>query len=175
MVRKVDGSLDSSFSGDGKKFVTFSTGKHDDCNAGAIQPSDGKIVVGGWVGVGNSGDAALARLNIDGTLDTSFNGDGKWTTDLGGGWDAIRAIEIDANGKIVVAGSAVDFFVARFTSSGNLDTSFSGDGIHTFDLGAGNTDNLWGMKIQDDGKIVVTRSEERRVGKECRSRWSPAH
>jgi uncharacterized delta-60 repeat protein len=156
VVRKVDGSLDSSFSGDGKKFVTFSTGKHDDCNAGAIQPSDGKIVVGGWVGVGNSGDAALARLNIDGTLDTSFNSDGKWTTDLGGGWDAIRAIEIDANGKIVVAGSAVDFFVARFTSSGDLDTSFSEDGIHTFDLGAGNTDNLWGMKIQDDGKIVVT-------------------
>ena len=156
VVRETDGGLDSSFSGNGKKFVTFSTSKDDDCNAGAIQPSDGKIVVGGWVGVGNSGDAALARLNIDGTLDTSFNGDGKWTTDLGGGWDSIRAIEIDANGKIVVAGSAVDFFVARFTSSGNLDTSFSGDGIHTFDLGAGNTDNLWGMKIQDDGKIVVT-------------------
>ena len=25
------------------------------------------------------------------------------------------------------------------------------------------------------GTIVTTRSEERRVGKECRSRWSPYH
>ena len=24
-------------------------------------------------------------------------------------------------------------------------------------------------------KIAITRSEERRVGKECRSRWSPYH
>ena len=24
-------------------------------------------------------------------------------------------------------------------------------------------------------KIITTRSEERRVGKECRSRWSPYH
>ena len=26
-----------------------------------------------------------------------------------------------------------------------------------------------------DAKNVVVRSEERRVGKECRSRWSPYH
>ena len=26
-----------------------------------------------------------------------------------------------------------------------------------------------------DVKVVLTRSEERRVGKECRSRWSPYH
>ena len=25
------------------------------------------------------------------------------------------------------------------------------------------------------GKTIMTRSEERRVGKECRSRWSPYH
>ena len=27
----------------------------------------------------------------------------------------------------------------------------------------------------DDTKVVLDRSEERRVGKECRSRWSPYH
>ena len=27
----------------------------------------------------------------------------------------------------------------------------------------------------DSGKIIGLRSEERRVGKECRSRWSPYH
>ena len=27
----------------------------------------------------------------------------------------------------------------------------------------------------DDSLITINRSEERRVGKECRSRWSPYH
>src|SRR6478735_11759736 len=27
----------------------------------------------------------------------------------------------------------------------------------------------------DDGPVAAARSEERRVGKECRSRWSPYH
>ena len=29
--------------------------------------------------------------------------------------------------------------------------------------------------LKDLDKTVFTRSEERRVGKECRSRWSPYH
>ena len=32
-----------------------------------------------------------------------------------------------------------------------------------------NKENEW------DHKIIIDRSEERRVGKECRSRWSPYH
>ena len=31
------------------------------------------------------------------------------------------------------------------------------------------------MRYFDLLKIIVLRSEERRVGKECRSRWSPYH
>src|SRR3712207_6556943 len=35
---------------------------------------------------------------------------------------------------------------------------------------------IWKNQIdQPHGIILVTRSEERRVGKECRSRWSPYH
>ena len=30
-------------------------------------------------------------------------------------------------------------------------------------------------KVKDTVLITTTRSEERRVGKECRSRWSPYH
>src|SRR2546428_9812910 len=30
-------------------------------------------------------------------------------------------------------------------------------------------------EVQHDEVVVVERSEERRVGKECRSRWSPYH
>src|SRR5260370_6151587 len=32
-----------------------------------------------------------------------------------------------------------------------------------------------GPIVRPTGLIFVTRSEERRVGKECRSRWSPYH
>src|SRR3989442_9437526 len=31
------------------------------------------------------------------------------------------------------------------------------------------------MRLLERGKLMVSRSEERRVGKECRSRWSPYH
>ena len=32
-----------------------------------------------------------------------------------------------------------------------------------------------GQKEEGDKDALVERSEERRVGKECRSRWSPYH
>ena len=38
--------------------------------------------------------------------------------------------------------------------------------------------NLGGVKYIDSsgiGELIANRSEERRVGKECRSRWSPYH
>ena len=56
----------------------------------------------------------------------------------------------------MVAGTSDnDFFVIRYTSTGARDTTFSSDGIHTFDLGSSSADVLKGMKIQSDGKIVL--------------------
>src|SRR2546430_4257381 len=37
------------------------------------------------------------------------------------------------------------------------------------------TRNRTNSKMNDAGDTARTRSEERRVGKECRSRWSPYH
>src|SRR3712207_5313841 len=33
----------------------------------------------------------------------------------------------------------------------------------------------WEYGFEEDGGVITGRSEERRVGKECRSRWSPYH
>ena len=44
---------------------------------------------------------------------------------------------------------------------------FQGAGVHCGIRGAGEKKDL--------SLIVRSRSEERRVGKECRSRWSPYH
>ena len=45
-------------------------------------------------------DFALARYNPNGSLDTSFSGDGKQTTDFGG-FDQAKAVAIQGDGKIV--------------------------------------------------------------------------
>src|SRR5215218_727706 len=121
-----DGSLDSSFSGDGKQTTTGFSGA-----TGVAVQDDGKIVaVGGTGGEGQAKDFALARYNTGGSLDTSFSGDGKQRTDFGGS-DAARAVVLQADGKIVAVGGyggGGRFALARYDTNGSLDTSFDGDG-----------------------------------------------
>src|SRR3972149_6220011 len=101
------GSLDTTFSGDGLTSTAIGAGS-DQARGIAIQ-SDGRYVLAGWsdTGGGNK-DLALVRLNADGSLDTSFSGDGKQTTPIAAGSlaDQAYAVAIQPDGKIVVAGSA---------------------------------------------------------------------
>src|SRR5687768_10680834 len=103
------GDLDFSFSGDGKLTTDFGAGTIETVYDVAVQP-DGKVVV-----VGESGDNwAVARYNVDGSLDTSFGpiGSGKVVeTPAGSGYGA-RAVAIQPDGKIVLAGQAGDFHYA---------------------------------------------------------------
>ena len=113
-----NGSLDTSFSGDGKQTTDF--GGFDEANGVALQ-ADGKIVAVGARSLAASDDFALARYNPNGSLDTSFSGDGKQTTDFGGDDQAV-GVALQGDGKIVVAGSASaptsvangDFALARY-------------------------------------------------------------
>ncbi|MGB3527211.1 MAG: T9SS type A sorting domain-containing protein [Flavobacteriales bacterium] len=152
-----DGTLDSSFGGDGK--VTTDFGTYGDAGFSvAIQP-DGKVVVAGKAGYGAEADFALARYNTDGTLDNSFGGDGKVTTDFGMWGDEGNSVVIQLDGKIVVAGWAtvdpeIDFALARYNTDGTLDNSFSADGKVTTDFGTGFNQGA-SVAIQPDGKIVV--------------------
>jgi uncharacterized delta-60 repeat protein len=74
-------SLDTSFDSDGKVTTAIGSGT-DRAYSVAIQ-SDGKIVVAGY-SYGSNNDVALVRYNTDGSLDTSFDSDGKVTTPIGG-------------------------------------------------------------------------------------------
>jgi uncharacterized delta-60 repeat protein len=151
------GSLDATFSGDGKTTVDF-TAKNDSAWTAAIQ-ADGKIVVGGEA-AGSRFRFALARFNTDGTLDTTFGGDGRVTTDFTPWYDAVWGLAIQADGKIVAGGDAglgsgnSRFAVARYNSDGSLDTSFSGDGKATAHLTT-KDDPGSGLALQEDGKIVL--------------------
>ena len=109
------GSLDEIFGGDGK--ITTSIGNyHDIARAIAIQ-EDGKLVVGGYMSNYPGFDFALVRYNPDGTLDNSFDMDGKVTIDFNNSSDNAEAIVIQPDGKILIAGSssisAFSFALAR--------------------------------------------------------------
>ena len=125
-----NGSLDTSFSGDGRQITDFGGFV---AGRGVALQDDGKIVV-----VGRAGDDfALARYNPNGSLDTSFSGDGKQTTDFGG-FDQANGIALQADGKTVAVGgngANSDFALARYNSNGTLDTTLSGDGKQTTDFG----------------------------------------
>src|SRR5439155_6543207 len=100
-----DGSLDMSFGADGK--VTTSFTRHPDVAFAMLLQADGKIVVAGQASLAVRPTFALARYNLDGSLDSSFGQDGKVTTDFTrGGDDAAYSVTFQADGKIVAAGQA---------------------------------------------------------------------
>jgi uncharacterized delta-60 repeat protein len=154
---KADGSLDTSFSGDGKVATDLGgLSGNEQINAVAVQGDDKIVVAGNTVGVDQ--DMAVARYNTDGTLDTSFSGDGYLTTDFVGD-DSAQGVAIDDSGDIVVAGSAhvggdVDFALARYTSGGVPDASFDGDGMLTTAVGPSN-DQANDVGIDSHGEIVA--------------------
>jgi len=155
-----NGSLNKTFSGDGKAFIDFGGDDNGSVGGLAIQP-DGKIVVAGYMWNGSNYDIAVYRLNPNGSLDTTFSGDGKARVGFGSGrWDTARAVVLHPDGKISVAGYTCDaswgncnFAVARFKINGALDTTFSGNGKLTTNFGA--SDLGHGVALQADGKLVV--------------------
>jgi uncharacterized delta-60 repeat protein len=148
------GTLDTTFSGDGKQTTPFG-GNDDEARGVAIQ-ADGKIVAVGQ-GIGNF---AAARYNGNGSLDPTFSGDGKQATDFGG-IDAAHAVAIQADGKIIAAGQGGggatrnDFALVRYNPNGSLDAGFSGDGKLRTDFGFGAADGANGVALQSSGRVVA--------------------
>ena len=136
-----EGSPDVTFGVNGRVTTTFGS---DDAESMAVAvQSDGKIVAAGYVcPCGDYGAAAfaIARYNPDGTLDLSFDGDGKVITSIGNGDDSLATLVIDGSGRIVAAGnsyngSQADFAAVRYNADGSLDSSFNGDGKVTTAIG----------------------------------------
>jgi uncharacterized delta-60 repeat protein len=101
----------------------------------AIQP-DGKLVAAGATAVTQTdANFALVRYNPNGSLDPSFDGDGKQTTDFGGDDEAV-AVVIQPDGAIVAAGTNLHngAAFARYRPNGALDSSFNGNGKQTVQI-----------------------------------------
>ena len=127
-VAAADGDLETSFDSDGK--VTTDIGGSDDRARSVAIQSDGKIVAAGYSNNGSNDDFALVRYNTNGTLDTTFDSDGKVTTAIGSDNDFAYSVALQSDGKIVVAGysnngSNFDFALVRYNTDGSLDTALT--------------------------------------------------
>src|SRR5689334_22568946 len=154
------GTLDTTF-GTGGLITTDLGGRSPAWASDTILQPDGKIVVVGTSWNGESYDISLARYNSNGSLDTTFDTDGKVIADLSSGDDSGQAIALQPDGKIVVAGSSYgsneDFAVARYNTNGSPDMDFGTGGKVTTPVGTGD-DFGNSVAILPDGKIVVAGS-----------------
>ncbi|MDQ3190457.1 MAG: hypothetical protein M3Q58_02590 [Bacteroidota bacterium] len=134
----IDGSLDTTFN--------IGSGFNNSVTSLAIQ-SDGKIMIGGdFTTFNGSTRNRIARLNADGSLDTSFN--------PGTGFNnSTKSVIIQIDGKLIVVGGFSSFNgtsrnkIARLNTNGILDTSF--------DPGTGFNNVIWSAVLQSDGKIIA--------------------
>jgi uncharacterized delta-60 repeat protein len=152
-----DGSLDTSFGGDGMVTTNWFVGS-DDVRTVLIQP-DGKIIAAGTAGTPTVFTFAVARYLADGTLDSTFGTGGKVNTAIGAMGARAYAAVLQPDGKIILGGHSMfagggSFALARYTSSGALDTSFGSGGIITTVLASGD-DWIFDLALQTDGKIVA--------------------
>lgn len=172
-----DGSFDTTFDGDGKVLTQASeaaAGGNNFAYAVALQP-DGKILVAGEGIFLNTGrDFSLVRYNTDGSLDASFDADGKVHTAFGGNGqnETARAIAVQPDGRIVAAGFGGEgaesgFALARYNADGSLDQTFGGDGrVVTSNAGA-----RWRQLVSNEKHARLrhcsVRFERRPTGAKC--------
>ncbi len=160
-----NGSLDATFDGDGRRRIALNT--ESSCLGVAIQ-SDGKLVLAGYTLVAtNDYDFGVARLNTDGSLDNTFDGNGVLSTGIGGN-DFAGSVAIQANGRIVVAGGnqpggTANGEIVRYLTNGALDGSFDGDGKRILTGLEGNAISC-DVAIQPDGKILYLDGKEEANG-----------
>ena len=119
-----NGDLDTGFDNDGLQDINFVAGNATEVAYGvAVQPVNGNIVAVGYAPVGGVNDFALVRLNPDGSLDSTFGSGGKVNHDFGGGVALAYGVAVQADGRIVTAGTAYmgepnsyDYALARYLS-----------------------------------------------------------
>ncbi len=149
-----DGDLDPTFGSSGTLTTSFGATRQDQGYAVAVQP-DGKVVVAGDSYHGSGYDIAVARYTELEDLDPSFGAGGKVLTPFPGTGASTRAVAIQDDGNIVVAGGTAGLFLlVRYTPDGALDPAFGAGGIVTTDFG-GLGATAAALEIQTDGKIVV--------------------
>jgi uncharacterized delta-60 repeat protein/uncharacterized repeat protein (TIGR01451 family) len=137
----IDGTLDRS----------FATGRGADnvVRAVALQ-ADGKVIIGGaFTSYDFIPRAYVARMNVDGTLDNTFNSANNGANIN----NPVHALALQADGKVVIGGSFTTVYgasrnsIARLNTNGTVDVSFS--------VGTGANGPVNAVVVQPDGRILI--------------------
>ena len=156
-----DGTLDASFSGDGRRRIFLGlSGVHAET---VLPTADGGAVIAGCA----YPNVVIAKLNRRGNLVSSFGAEGikrirSWD-DYGA---CINESALQRDGKIVLVGQGsfrgerskdggVDFVVIRLMPDGRLDRSFGGNGIRMVNFGGYSYDYAYDLAIQRDGALLI--------------------
>ena len=156
------GSRDLDFgSGGYALFDFFDQPDQPDAGTSIAVDANGKILIGATRGVAEGeGRGTIARLNSDGTLDSSFNATGVVDITLANSTaNDVADVEIQPDGKILVVGSFqntpdLGYYVIRLLEDGSFDKSFGDEGIVRVGLLAGGAVGR-AIKVQSDGKILI--------------------
>jgi uncharacterized delta-60 repeat protein len=153
-----DGTPDPDFGNNGIMKVDF--GQTSVFFHGIALQHDGRILLAGQGTFNNLSDFVLARLNTDGSLDTTFGVGGRVITDLGSGYEYANDVAIQADGKIIAAGkfasgdvTTADFAMVRYEPNGEIDTDFGINGIAITSVR--DEDEAQDIIIMPDGRIVL--------------------
>ncbi|MBK9448524.1 MAG: T9SS type A sorting domain-containing protein [Bacteroidetes bacterium] len=163
---KENGTRDSTFGIAGLVTIDVQLGSEDIAYGIALQ-ADGKIVLAGYSDDGSDKDAAIVRLLDDGSIDVTFGTQGKVLTDFENGkQDEIKVVRIHPlTGNIIVGGAAIinastsKPVVARYLSSGSLDSTFNSNGIRLMWITSLDYQYLFSVEdlvVQANGKISAT-------------------
>jgi len=133
-------------------------GKEDQIYDIAIQ-TDGKIVVAGYSVVQSHREFMVMRYLSNGVIDSLFGNNGKATVLVGTANSTARALALQQDGKIVVAGYYDNNFfndaaVVRFNTNGTIDTTFGNTGVVRLVL-SNQFDEFHDVAIQSDDHIVL--------------------
>lgn len=153
-----DGSLDTTFA-NGGSLITSISNVDDRVFTIALHP-DGRIMLGGYSKSSTYTKLAVARYDINGNIDTSFNNTGIVLYAQTGNNVLCNGISIDSVGNYILSGNSSytgssSGFLRKYLANGILDTSFGINGTWTTGVGNGFSDNTTGIKTLPDGKMLV--------------------
>lgn len=152
-----DGSLDNTFGTNGKKFITLGQGNGSKIEKLLEQP-DGKILAFGRAHNGNDFDFMAARINPDGSFDSTFatNGMGLYPTSTF--HDFAMDAGFQSSGKIVIGGYSTGsqdaVSLIRIHPNGGLDSTFATNGVFNAYYGS-SLNEIEGVAVQPDDKIIM--------------------
>ena len=159
-----DGSLDTTFDGDGVWMNTL-VGYRGALAWDVVAQPDGRLIVAGS-GTANGTGFIAVRLNVDGSLDTSLAGTGISIIDTGL-YGGAKCVALQPDGKIVLGGNGSindKYIVVRLTSEGILDSAFNNSGKLGFVVGATVNDSIRRVAVLPDGRIMVMGSSQQGFG-----------